>query len=74
MARRKTAIRVILVGDRQWAAYHVSRDPAFYGAHQMHLTINSPGAWRGYVVHKAVLGRSPTEALYRLKAQLEGRA
>lgn len=72
MSRRKTDFRIIPVGTcGRWAAYHVSRDPQFYGPHQMRLTIETPSAWRGYVIHKAVLGRSPLEALERLKRQLK---
>jgi hypothetical protein len=70
MAGRKTAFRIIPLGGRRWAAYHVSRDPAFYGPHQMRLQIKTPRVWRGFVVHKVVLGRSPLEALERLKRQL----
>lgn len=69
MKHRNTPFRCMPFASG-WVAWHESRDPAFHGAHQIRIRVDNPRAWRGFVIHKAVQGRTPFEALERLKRQL----
>lgn len=62
----KTDFRVI-GGDAKWWAYHTYRSPP-WGPHQKEVFVTK--GKRRLRVAVAVMGKTPTEALYRLKRQL----
>ncbi len=64
--KAKTEFRIV-GGDGHWIAYHTSLNPA-WGPHQVSHIVRSR-KWRDRKI-LAVQGRSPTEALHRLKRQL----